>query len=368
MNLFVLATLAALTSSAQIPSTDSLLRRHEEALRAIHSLRVEVTTRRSTDQGATWSPMSEIQATRSGQRDRSRIHLRGASFRGEWKPSESFRVVSSDPTEMRLVEGLEFRSRMPSTINPLDHPRVHAAISPPLPIGPHGRGSPLSDALLFTIETEGLRQLLGKSPSIPVVRGSDDFGPTWDLVTDRRGSGVRYTVSLSPAHHHAVSRVEADYQGHPAQGDPPFRASSEVISFHDDPAGFSIPTLIRSVSTHEPANQPTRTVLTESTIKIDSVNMAIPDEELALEFPPGMDVNDGVKLLFHVWGDGKPEKSFRSGPELMTWRRQAIAAIRQSRRDQSVFLSPAMLAFSTLTVLLASLVAWRRWSRPKKIA
>ncbi len=220
---------------------------------------------------------------------------------------------------------------------------------------------------MFTIEKDGLRQLLGKSPSTPVVRGSDDFGPTWDFLSDRRASGVRYTVSLSPEHHYAVSKIETDYPGHPTQGDPPYHGTVEVASFLDDPTGFSIPTRIRSINTYEPVNQPTRTVLTDSTVTIGAVNVAIPDEELALEFPPGTDVNDGVKMLFHVWGDGKPEKSFRSGPELMTWRRQAIASVRQSRRDQSLLVGPAMIVFYTLTALLISLIAWRRWSRRKLI-
>jgi hypothetical protein len=345
---------------AQNPSVESALKKHEEGLRAIHSLSMELSSRRSADDGKTWTPVSDSRWKRSGQRERLQTHSFGSSFNGVWQSGESFRVMASDSTEMRLLDGVDLEGLTLRKVNPVDQPRIHAVISIPTPLGPHGRSSVSSEMLLFTFGGHGLREVVGHSLSNPVALGSDELGFTWDLTVDGH-DGFHYKICLSPEHHLAVSKVETDYSGNSATGIRPYRRTDQVASFHDDPAGFSIPTLIRTTETYDIGKKSAERFLRELVVTIGSINAPIPDKDLALDFPTGIDVNDGVRSLFHVWGDGKPEQSFRSGPELMTWRRQTIAAIRSARRNQSLFSSPMMFAFYGLTALLVVLFAWRRW-------
>ncbi len=77
------------------------------------------------------------------------------------------------------------------------------------------------------------------------------------------------------------------------------------------------------------------------------------------EFPPGTRVNDGLNMAFHVWGDGKPNLSFRTGKEMNNWILEQDQKARTTGSHRRPFPLEWILAFSGSSLLLIVLILAR---------
>jgi hypothetical protein len=104
-------------------------------------------------------------------------------------------------------------------------------------------------------------------------------------------------IDIDPEHDCLVCRIESQSP----------RSVTEVVEFAKSASGIWIARELRSTLDGRPSG---RLFLQEFTI-----NEPIPASQLQTQFPQGAKVRDAEGSL-HLWGDGKPEKTFRNSEAL----------------------------------------------------
>ncbi len=346
-----LSLLAALVCGAE-NDAEQILRKHEDALSRLHSIRATVVSPRSTDGGATWKPMLEITVAKSSRKERIHEVMHGGYYAGQWRVFLTERDLAYSPTNFKIIAGVD--PGQPTDLPLSGEKRPSGAIYPPVPVGAHGRNVSWSRALLLIPSNAySLRELYRVSNRKSFRRGAGPRGEEVEIFSlDVPGGEFTQEVSLSPQHNYAISRLSTRYKGNKEAGVPPHNYIEEVEDYYDYEFGLSIPKKVRVTSEYEP------NIRMDKTITIESINVQIPDSELDFEFPPGTRVNDFIGNEFHVWGSGKPEHTFRTGREMTEWIQREDEAIARANR-RSRIPRTSIIAFSILTVALVGLIIAR---------
>jgi hypothetical protein len=349
--LIILAALAC----GQQEEARQVIERHEEALSRLHSIRARYESVRSGDGGKTWMRASRITFLRSGQKERFHETIFGGTLAGQWRDMLSHRDLAYSPEDYRIMTGYDpdHPPRLPLTGQ--EEPRINAAIHPPVPIGPYGRKNSFAAVLLLIpAANSSLGQLYDASRTKDVrkVRGGSE-GEGWIFSLETPDGSYSYVVTVSHKHNYAISGVAMKSRGDRSAGIPPWDTTSEVTEFYDYDFGLSLPRTIRTSNRNDPRE------LFEASLAVESINTPIPDAELALEFPAGTRVNDGIGMALHVWGDGKPELSFRTAKEMNNWileqdRKAAASGVHRRPTPWGL-----ILIFSVLSLALIALIVAR---------
>jgi hypothetical protein len=333
-----------------------IIQRHEDALCHMHSFRATSECRRSSDGGNTWKLASRISYRRSGQKERIHETMYGGRSSGSWTESYSHRDLAYGPTEFRIMTGFDPENPPRLPLTGQESPLVGGAIYGPERGPSYGRQTIFSVAMMLVLMPNyTLKDLYNESKTKVVKPGRDATGgETWDFTLETPDKRFAYVISVSPDHNFAISKRHSTWRRGTAEGRKESISTNEVLEFYDYDFGLSFPKRIRSSNTADPAER------FETVVTIESINAPIVEAELALEFPPGARVNDGVGMAYHVWGNGKPDLTFATSKEMNQWineqdRRAVASGAHRLQKPWGYY----VLAFSVLSLFLILLVLAR---------
>lgn len=298
---------------------DQLIARRDDSLGAIHSIRATIEGRISTDGGQTWQPMYLMEVRRSGARER--IHVRDFGIRvgGEWREGSSYRDFAYSPSEMRTMRGLDpdHPPRLPLSGEDVD--RIKGNILSAVPMGAHGHTNMGTVALLLVPDPRySLRELFAasKTKSLKHTR-IEGVGETWEVGLTAPDGKFSYTISLVPGKSHGIGKLVTRYGDLDSPQGQVVTYTRTVDEYLEVQPGLFLPRVVRSTE----STGPNINKINEITLKNVVINQPIPEAELALDFPPGAIVHDVSRKTYHIWGDGKPARTFGSDEEFAAWSR-----------------------------------------------
>ena len=317
-------------------SLDDLIKRHEEGLSLIRSIKAKIELRVSEDGGKTWKTTLEYAVMRSGETERynARYYYVPSSGYSDGKilTANMFKDFLTTPEGRRTIvyAGLDPEDTPSGTIDvgELESTgrKISGQIDPPQPFGPLGYKSFWITPLLFAADLRfTMRELCAGSRPIP-IQGKHAGGETsYDLDVSDPTSVRRYLLSFDPSHNYLIRNLKTlDSKGKPLE----WFSDLSVVDFQEPKKGIFVPKMIRGSSHANPER------IYEVEVSDVVVNEPFEDEKLRhLEFPPGIVVLDTTQEnCFHIWGDGKPAMTFRTPEELNHWRLEKMTSfVRRSR-------------------------------------
>jgi len=339
---------------------DGLIRRHDEGLSLIHSIKAKIEVRVSEGPGQTWKTINESSVLRSGEyeRDSWRAYFAATSGYPDGKivPGGAFKDSLTTP------EGQ--RSMVYSWCGPEDVPSgtidvgelasqgkgISGQIDPPQPfVRPLGYKSGWLLPLLFTPNWQFTLRELCTDSHPHLIKGKNAQGePTYDLDVTDPTRIRRYSLSFDPAHNYLITHFKVfevpEVKGKPIE----WFNNLSVVDFHEPKKGIFVPKTIRGSSENIPGR------VYETLVSDVVVNEPFDDEKLHhLEFPPGILVVDATQEpnCFYVWGDGKPAMTFHSLGAVNGWRLDKMAAFaRRSRHPDGWTGTVVWVAVATLAL------------------
>jgi hypothetical protein len=339
-------------------NADRVIQKHEDALSRLHSIRATVVSRRSTDAGKTWRPNIEISIVKSGQRERFHEISHGGTYAGQWRDGLSHRDFAYSRSDYKIMAGVDPRVPPKLPLTGLEKPPVSGAIFPPDQSGPHGHKVSWTLSLLFIPDSGySLGELYRISKKKSFRTGMDVGGEVYIFSIVNPGGQFSHEVTLSPHHNYSISKLSTKYTGDKEAGIPPYFYIEDVDEFYDYDLGLSIPRM-----THI-TNESDRNERVNKTITVESINVPIPEAELELEFLPGTRVNDFAGKAFHIWGKGKPDRSFGTAEEFNKWIVEQQATKASTHKRELPWGS--IIALSILSLVLVVLLVARSKVAPR---
>ena len=356
------ALLCCAISSMLADSIDlnQLIKRHEEGLSQIRSIKARIELRVSEDGGKTWKTTLQYSVLRNGENERytTRHYYSPSSGFADGKilPAHDFTDVLTSPDGRRTIgyTGLAPDETPSGTIDEAElessGKKIGGTIEPPQPFGPSGYKSLWLKPVLFAADLRfTLRELCDGSRPIP-ASGKNARGETvYDLNVSEPGRVRTYLMSFDPSHNYLMTRVKIlGEKRKPLE----WFADLSVVDFQEPKEGIFLPKTIRGSSSVNAGR------IYEVAVSDVVVNEPFDDEKLHhLTFPPGITVVDTSQArCFHVWGEGKPAKTF-TPVEFNRWKLQAMASYaRRARHGGGWNRSAAWLAGATLALVGAFLI------------
>jgi hypothetical protein len=340
----------------------TLLEKHEEGVSRIHSLRASIVMRVSPDGGKTWKVASESTIIKSGEREllHGEIHylfvgsdLREApGFRDHLTTREGrWSLVGYDPKDPP-AEPVDTIERQ------LDGQRkITAQIDGPQPFSYHGYKGDAGVLLMHLPDVRyTVRDLCAATanPRLSVERGPNNtVYYTLRLKSPKKDEkDVTFHLTIDASKNYAISSRElTDRDGRPF----PYFQSLKVIEFQEPKPGIFLPRVLRGSSPDGESFIP------EILIKDVTVNEPIPQDVFKLRFPSGIIVLDTTQgNCLHLWGDGVPERTFKTPQEYGEWRDALLAAAQKRRRSHKSWPTAALLVSASTAILVGLIVARRR--------
>lgn len=335
-------------SCGQVPSAESLVEKQEQALKQIHAMRATIECRVSRDAGKTWRLVYRFKVSRSGAKQRFRRYFAARLVDGEYQDSPDFGDFLETEDERLSVAGID-PDHPPVEPVPIIDPdrerrgqRVSGRIAPAGPLVAGGYMNQWMLPVLFTPGMNTLRELLKFTGSVTPIEGRSLRGDrTWELRLKSR-DGQAFRVTLDPRYGYMISKSEMIFGK--------FVSSMHVDEFQEPKPGIFIAKLVRD-------NERNPDQLVEYTINDLKVNEPVPDEEFNFRFPAGIPIDDDKKNVVHIWGGGKPARTFASHVEFNNWMNtQRSGAFRKT--DRSLLLKLCLVGGTT--VVLVALIYLRR--------
>lgn len=326
---------------------DEILSGNEQATGAIYTLRTTIQSRVSEDGGGSWMDMTTLSVLRTGQKEMwiSRGRHLFVGGRIEEKLSYFQRLSTTEGQWDLAATNLEEPPRGPIDYveMDMDGKRVGGTIRPPQPFGPAGYGM-VEKTLMFTFAGKTLRELFSSTGNVRAKAGSDGRGePTWEFNL-RDSDSRRFEISLSPSHNYLACKLVMSTKDGQVY---PYFGMLVVEKWQEPKPGIFLPKVVRSGSPSRPG------FLQEIQIGDTIVNEPMVDEKFQLDFPSGAAVRDETHAnCVYIWGEGKPEMTFKDLKEFDRWKDARKAAILRRRRQASWLSSnwPWVLAISTIGV------------------
>ncbi|WP_422929672.1 hypothetical protein [Singulisphaera sp. PoT] len=339
----------------QASDPDAIIRRHEQSLQQIHSLKLNIRFKVSQDKGKTWSPVYESSIVKSGSSERIHTRTDGHVTDGEWAEDHDSRHVDFGYYSGYSHALYNYDPENPPKI-PIKDTRISGNIRPSMAVGPYGRKLLWSRSLLFIPDKKYSLKELYKSAQKKTVtaRREEDGMLAWDFDLAMPNGKTSYILTVSQKHNYLITKknvVAPRLKGAGLR-----RSTSEVVDFYDNiTPGISIPKLIRGSSDV----QPDRSV--ELTISDVEVNKPISEAELSLNFPTGAIVTDETKKVFYVWGKEESGKAYSH--------KQILGYLNDLRRGHSSTTQSrgnlvSLLVILGLTAALLGVIAARRRMSP----
>ncbi len=339
---------------------DGLIRRHEEGLSLIHSIKVAIELRVSEDSGKTWKTIGKSSVLRNGEYER-------CNTRGYFAATSGYpdgKIVPSLVVKDRLKTPEGQRTIVYAGLSPEDAPSgtidvgelaatgkgIGAQIDPPQPfVGSLGYKSDWLKQILFMADVQFTLKELCKGSSPHPIKGKNARGEsTYEVEVTDPTRVRRYLLSFDPAHNYLITHFEA-FEVPEVKGKPIDWFNNEsVVDFHEPKKGVFVPKTIRGLSETIPGR------VYEVMVSDVVVNEPFDDEKLRhLEFPSGILVVDATQgNCVHVWGNGKPAMTFQSSGEAWAWRSEKMAAFaRRSRHPEGWTGTVIWVAAATLALV-----------------
>jgi hypothetical protein len=295
---------------------DELVGRHEEGLAKIHSVRAVVELKTSDDGGKSWKTVNIFKVWRSGQKERMTIDHFLVYVSGAYRKSRRFTQILTTPEGQRILS-------KPGGDEPIQEPvdtiklefssdRISGLINPPRPFGSAGYKEFYTQALLYTPGLYTVRELCEATGRVMPKASRDALGDeTWEMDLRNREGKRRYHVSFAPKYNYLVNRqITTDEHGNSFD----HGANFSVEEFQEPKPGIFMPKTIRSSAPGKPS------IIDVLEVRDVAVNEPIPEKEFTLRFPVGILVQDNTHdSCFYIWGDGKPQRTFKTAAELNQW-------------------------------------------------
>jgi RNA polymerase sigma factor (sigma-70 family) len=302
------------------PGVKAIVERHEAQLERIRSLQCVIEMRASDDAEKSWKTMSRWNVYRSGPNERVRGQTFWTRDRARIVPSQGYSDVLLAPDGIRSLRGLDPDHPPIEPITALDElasggQRVSGMIHPAQPSGPWGyKGGLAADymALFLPTPVHSLRELCQATPGAVAKERSDEHGNALvDLNLKSPDGKVAYVVTLSPARGYAI----AETKSRQATNGTELKSSNRVLEFQEPAPGIFLPKSVRQTMSWAPA------IVIDTVFQNVAVNAAVPEKEFALRFPAGLQVFDGGRKCWYLWGRGAPQRTYRTADEINEWNR-----------------------------------------------
>ncbi len=170
-----------------------------------------------------------------------------------------------------------------------------------------------------------------------------------------------YEVHLNPKYAYMISEWRCVGTAGAYRG---LVASWQVTEFQEPSPGVFIAKNIRQTG-EDPEFK--NSLIVASTIAVSDANQPIPDSDLRLDYPAGAVIGDERDQTFNIWGNGKPELTFKSQSEFRNWR---VAQITQALKARPAWWRDPLIltAIGSVLVLLALLIYRSRLVRRERAA
>ncbi len=348
MHLLLCASVAAALVGAI--DLNELLRRHEETLSQIRSIKAKIELRVSEDGGKTWKPIVEYSVARNGENERFSTSSHNSFTDGKIVSSVVFKDYLTTPEGQRMIlyAGLSPEETPSGTIDVAElestGKRITAEIGPPQPFGPSGYKSAWLGTVWLAVDVGlTLREFCAGSAPVPVSGKNARGEARYNLSVTNR-SGVKRIMSFDPSHNYLMTELKVlNPKGKIFE----WFADMSVVEFQEPRPGIFLPKIIRGVS-------PTTAGRIYEVVMSDVVlNEPFDDDNLHhMEFPPGIVVADNTQEpCFHLWGDGKPVRTFRTVAELRRWKLDGMAAFARKARQGGWGGKVAWIAVATVALI-----------------
>jgi hypothetical protein len=332
---------------------NELIKRHEEGLSQIRSIKAKIELRVSEDGGETWKKTLEYSVLKNGRDERysARYHYAPSSGYADGKilPADGFTDFLTNPDGRRTIAygGLTPDETPSGTIDVEELEstgrKINGAIEPPEPFGPAGYKSRWLIPIMLAADLRfTLRELCaGSSPVLVSVKNAR--GETiYELNVSEPGGVRRYVMSFDPSHNYLITHVKnLDNKGKPLE----WFAELSVVDFQEPKQGIFLPKTIRGTSRANAGR------IYEVSVSDAIINEPFDEEKLHhLEFPPGIVVIDTSHAeCYHIWGDGKPARTF-APDEFRAWKLERLASFSRRSRHGGWRGSAIWIAGSTLVL------------------
>ena len=316
-----------------------LAARQEAALAKIRTIRVSIDTKESKDGGQNWKTLGTDRVILSGRKELVRSQEAGTYYQGTWVPGDGEQATLYGPSEVR---GLAIS------------PKGGGDIKHPVMQGPIGWGNSWKARLLLSPYYNTCQEWV-KNCKVRDVKSSDEaHGPTRIVTLEPKGDRVfrLFQVHFATARGSLISKVEFDY----VEADGPdktkiHRGHWDVLEFQELASGGWFPKVVQTSRDDVPgqiARFETRDLV---------CNQPIEDQEFDLPFPPGIVVVDRRSSTYHIWGEGKPARTFKTPSEFGEWNR---ARQREAAAQRPFYARAWVIGVAACLVALLVLLAARR--------
>lgn len=295
-----------------------LVRKQEENLEKIQSLKCVIELRVSDDGEKTWKTMCLCNFARKGPVERVHTRYFWSRDRDRIVRYDGLSDALLSPDGIVSMNGYDpdFPPREPLT--PADAAaggRVSATRWPAQPFGPWGyKGGLAADYLLQFLPGPRypLRELREAPAKTPPAGRRDDNGKTLvDMALQSPDGKVDYVVSLSPAHGYAIAETQVTQK----DGARVLKNTDRVVEFQEPAPGIFLAKRVRQTMSWAPA------LVIETVVRDVAVNGPVDDRDLALRIPEGVSVGDMGRKEWAVWGKGIPTRTYRTAQEYNEWTR-----------------------------------------------
>jgi|GEM_PF-5877965 len=341
--------------------SEELVKRHEEYLRSIRSLKCSIDQRVSFDGGKNWTVTKTFKLARSGEVERVHSVEYFRSLPG-YKLERLIPIVHTDSMfdakSLLSMQGYNPEHPPAEPVTALQQmvtrQKIGGAIRAAQQAGTFGYKGALScDYLLLMLadDTRSLRELLDSNPNVkPTARKNEGGEEVWDLPLKSEDGRVLFEISLAPKHGYAITEIRRrPLRGNGGTG------RAVVTEFCEPDRGIFLPKVYKTTIAGNPK------YLRETIVRDAQVNSPISEVELSFRFPEGIEVADVQKNVYYLWGKGSPSRTLTT-EELNRRREEEYAKARKTLRTMNpnhtwVF---ALIGISAVVIVFLAILRYRQ--------
>lgn len=348
--MIAVGVLVALFGVCVNPDLEELLARNRDGLALIQTVDAKIEADISLDDGSNWKPAYRIAWSRDADRQRitERQFIRIDIIKLAISDATLFADTYRGPDTSLILNNWDPDAPPRLPLGPVDHyGGIKGTIAEPAPKG--DASGLINEWWFFNIDGRStLSDLARNAVAKRVSSRIDSNGGTIFTVELRLPNGAGdYTIELSERHNSLIRKVVAK-SARLGNLNKPYEHAQEITAFSEAKPGVWVPSEMTSVFRVGGLVKPLYK-LRARMVSLEA-NEPIADADIKFDFPPGLLVYDHDGKM-HIWGKGKPERTFSNVAELMAWEKQVVEA-GSSRGLNFVLINLGLLALVIFLLVL----------------